>query len=32
MNAPGLQKIRERDALKMYIKLYMVKLVKNIPM
>ncbi|WP_294428193.1 hypothetical protein [uncultured Treponema sp.] len=32
MTAPGLQKIRERDALLMYIKLYMVKLVKNIPM
>lgn len=32
MTAPGLQKIRERDALMMYIKLYMVKLVKNIPM
>jgi len=32
MTSPGLQKIRERDALKMYIKLYMVKLVKNIPM
>ena len=32
MNAPGLQKIRERDALLMYIQLYMVKLVKNIPM
>ncbi|MBQ9207624.1 MAG: hypothetical protein IJ158_13060 [Treponema sp.] len=32
MNAPGLQKIRERDALFMYIKLYMIKLVKNIPM
>ena len=32
INAPGLQKIGERDALLMYIKLYMVKLVKNIPM
>lgn len=32
MTAPGLQKIGERDALLMYIKLYMVKLVKNIPM
>ena len=32
LNAPGLQKIGERDALLMYIKLYMVKLVKNIPM
>lgn len=32
MTAPGLQKIRERDALLMYIQLYMVKLVKNIPM
>lgn len=32
MTAPGLQKIREKDALLMYIKLYMVKLVKNIPM
>ena len=32
MTAPSLQKIRERDALLMYIKLYMVKLVKNIPM
>ncbi|MBR1537673.1 MAG: hypothetical protein IJ630_12145, partial [Treponema sp.] len=32
MTAPGLQKIGERDAHLMYIKLYMVKLVKNIPM
>ena len=32
MTAPGLQKIRERDALLMYIQLYMIKLVKNIPM
>ena len=32
MTAPGLQKIREKDALLMYIQLYMVKLVKNIPM
>lgn len=33
MTAPGLQKISgDKDALLMYIKLYMVKLVKNIPM
>ena len=32
MTAPSLQKIGEHDALLMYIKLYMVKLVKNIPM
>lgn len=32
MTAPSLQKIGEPDALLMYIKLYMVKLVKNIPM
>ena len=32
MTAPGLQKIRDKDALLMYIKLYMIKLVKNIPM
>lgn len=32
MTAPSLQKIGEHDALLMYIKLYMIKLVKNIPM
>ena len=32
MTAPGLQKIQNKDALSMYIKLYMIKLVKNVPM
>ncbi len=32
IKTPGLQKIGEHDALFMYIQLYMVKLVKNIPM
>ncbi len=29
---PGMQKIGEHDALFMYVQLYMIKLVKNIPM
>ena len=32
VNSPGLQKIKDKDALLMYVQLYMVKLVKNIPM
>lgn len=32
VNTPGLQKIGEHDALLMYIQLYIIKLVKNIPM
>ncbi|WP_407428597.1 hypothetical protein [Treponema sp.] len=32
VNSPGLSKIKDKDALMMYVQLYMVKLVKNIPM
>lgn len=32
VKTPGLQKIGEEEALMMYIQLYMIKLVKNIPM
>lgn len=32
VKTPGLQKIGEHDALLMYTQLYMIKLVKNIPM
>ena len=32
VKTPSLQKIGEHDALQMYIQLYMIKLVKNIPM
>lgn len=31
VNTPGMQKIGEKDALLMYIELFMIKLVKNIP-
>lgn len=31
VNTPGMQKIGEKDALFMYIELFMIKLVKNIP-
>jgi hypothetical protein len=32
VKTPGMQKIKEHDALQMYIQLYIIKLVKNIPM
>ncbi|MBQ0052572.1 MAG: hypothetical protein KBT11_11015 [Treponema sp.] len=32
VKTPGLQKIGESDALLMYVQLYMIKLVKNIPL
>lgn len=32
VKTPALQKVGESDALQMYIQLYMIKLVKNIPM
>ena len=32
VKAPGMQKIKESDALNMYIQLYLIKLIKNVPM
>jgi len=32
VKTPAMQKIGEHDALMMYIQLYIIKLVKNIPM
>ena len=32
VKTPGMQKIGEEDALMMYVQLYIIKLVKNIPM
>ena len=32
IKSPGMQKIKEQDALYMYTQLYLVKLIKNIPM
>ena len=31
VKTPGMQKINDTDSLMMYVQLYMVKLVKNIP-
>ena len=32
IKSPGMQKIKEQDALYMYTQLYLIKLIKNIPM
>jgi len=32
VKAPGMQRIKESDALNMYIQLYLIKLIKNVPM
>lgn len=32
VKAPGMQKIKDADALNMYIQLYLIKLIKNVPM
>ncbi|MBQ7157883.1 MAG: hypothetical protein IJS09_00450 [Treponema sp.] len=32
VKAPGMQKIKDSDALNMYIQLYLIKLIKNVPM
>ncbi len=32
VKAPGMQRIKDSDALNMYIQLYLIKLIKNVPM